>query len=588
MQPDLPGTGPKYLESYKAALTAAGVQYDVYDIDAHGRRAPNQLGILSHYSHVVWYTGDDYVPREPDAPGGSGITKMAVDTQNEVRDFVNDGGKLFFTGKNAGRVFAEGYDYNPFQAEERTYCQNANPSCIAVQDDFLQYWLGAYRYVGGGGEDAGANPYPVDGNVRAVRPAEPRVQRRGLGQNNDHTATLLVTSSVLDPVKYPLFADSRAVAAWQRPFASPFTPHAGSWFLSAGADDISYKRLLKPFAIPAGGGSVKLWTSFDLETDYDYLFVEIHRSARTTGRRSRTPTATPTTTPGLSCITTGDGSAWQANHPFLAHYQTVVNSGNACNPTGSSGSWNAATGNSGGWQEWSLPIPAAYAGKNVEIAVSVVTDPATLGLGVWLDELRVVNSGGTPINSTDPSFETGIGGWTLPGPPGPAGPAGQSGVTGWVRAQSAPFVETPVVTTTDTVYTGFAFEAITGAANRTAFMQAVLAHLGTPTKPQFNAAPPRVDPPPAAAATPTAAARRSTAAGGAPARDDAQRARAPGGEDGPAQGRAGDARLQPALHGAPGSRRQPRDAARLQAVVPNRRNAHGHADRRERLATGSR
>ena len=60
-------------------------------MDAHGRRPPDPLGILGHYSHVVWYTGDDYVPREPDAPGGSGITKGAVDTQNAVRDFLNDG-----------------------------------------------------------------------------------------------------------------------------------------------------------------------------------------------------------------------------------------------------------------------------------------------------------------------------------------------------------------------------------------------------------------------------------------------------------------------------------------------------------------
>ena len=99
-------------------------------------------------------------------------------------------------------------------------------------------------------------------------------------------------------------------------------------------------------------------------------------------------------------------------------------------------------------------------------------------------------------------------GWTLPGPPGPAGPAGQSDVTGWVRAQSAPFVEAPVVTTTDTVYTGFAFEAITGAANRTAFMQAVFAHLGHAEQAgvQRGAAARRRPAPAAAAAT---AGRRS-------------------------------------------------------------------------------
>ena len=154
----------------------------MYDVDAHDRRAPDPLGVLSHYSHVVWYTGDDYVPREPDAPGGSGITKRAVETQNAVRDFINDGGKLFYTGTNAGRVFAEGYAYNPFQDEEGTYCQNGNPTCIIVQDDFLQYWLGAYRYVGRRAARIPADDsiFPVEGTDRPVRPAQPDVQRAGL------------------------------------------------------------------------------------------------------------------------------------------------------------------------------------------------------------------------------------------------------------------------------------------------------------------------------------------------------------------------------------------------------------------------
>ena len=494
-----PIPGPQYIDYYTAALTAAGVPYDVYDVDAHGRRPPDPLGILSHYSHIVWYTGDDYVPREPDAPGGSGVTKKAIETQNAVRDFLNDGGKLFFTGKNAGRVFGENaYVYNPFQDEEHTYCQNANPSCIAVQDDFLQYYLGAYRYVLGGGEDEDANPFGVQGTFGPFDPLNLTFNGADSAQNNDNTATLLTTSSVLAPADFPLFADSKAVAAWQRPFASPFDPHDGDWFLSAGTDDAAYKRLLKPFSIPAGGGSVKLFTSFDLETDYDYLFVEIHTVGQDDWTTLEDANGHTSDDVGQSCLTTGDGSAWQTIHGFLAHYQTVTDSGNDCDPTGSSGSWNAATGNSGGWQEWDMAIPAAYNNKNVEISVSVVSDPAVQGLGAWVDELKVVDSADAPINSADPSFETDVNmdGWTTPGPPPPNPDGTQSDATGWERAQSAPFVEAPVVTTTDTVYTGFAFEAITGAANRNAFMQSVLTHLGAPTKPVFNAPAPRVEPPP--------------------------------------------------------------------------------------------
>jgi Zinc carboxypeptidase len=494
-----PEFGPKYLDYYQGALAAAGVEHDVYDVDAHGRRAPDALGILAHYSHVIWYTGDDHVPREPDAPGGSGISRLAVDTQNAVRDFINDGGKLFFTGKNAGRVFAEGYEYNPFQVEQHNrYCQDDNWTCIAVQDDFLQYWLGAYRYVVGAGEEANAQPFPVQGTASPFDALNLTFNGAASAQNNDSTASLLTTSSVLDPTQYPLWADARAVARWMRPFASPFDPRAGDWFLSAGADDVAYKRLLKPFSIPSGGGSVRLWTSFDLEPNYDHVFVEIH----TVGEDDWTTLADAndhtSTAVGLSCPSAGDGSNWQTNHPFLAHYQTIVDSGRDCTSTGTSGTWNAATGNSGGWQEWSLAIPAQFHGQDVEISVSVATDAGSLGLGVWVDELRVVDAADIPINSPDASFEAGLDGWTLPGPPGPAGGGGQSSATGWERAQSAPFIEAPVVTTTDTVFTGFSFEAITGAANRVAFMRAVLTHLGTPRKPVFDAPAPRIDPPPPA------------------------------------------------------------------------------------------
>ena len=448
VQPNpVPEAGPKYLASYTAALDAVGVEYDVYDVDAHGRRPPDPLGVLAHYSHVVWYTGDDYVPREPDAPGGSGITKGAVETQNAVRDFLNDGGRLFYSGQNAGRVFAEGYTYNPFQAEEGTYCQDANPTCVIAQDDFLQYYLGAYLYVTGGGQtEEGEDPFPVEGTAGPFDPLDLTFNGTGTPVNATHAPTLLVTSSVLDPAKYPLFADSAAAGAWVRPFATPFEPHAGDWFLSAGATDAAYKRLLKPFSIPAGGATLKFWTSFDLETDYDYMFAEIHTAGQDDWTTLADDNGHTSDDPGLSCTSGGDGSDWQSIHPFLTHYQTKTGTGETCDPTGSSGSWNAATGNSSGWQEWSLPIPAAYAGKDVEISVSVASDPAVRGLGAWLDELRLVDSADAPINSADPSFETGLDGWTLPGPPPPEG-EGQSTVTGWERAQSAPFVETPITTT---------------------------------------------------------------------------------------------------------------------------------------------
>jgi hypothetical protein len=489
VQPSAPQPGPQYLETYKSLLSSLGIGYDVYDVskdrderpDVVKRVEPDNLGVLSHYSHVVWYTGDDYVPRAPDAPGGSGIDKVAVDTQNRVRDFINEGGKLFFTGQNAGRVFAEGYDYNPFQEEEGTYCQNENPTCIAVQDDFLQYWLGANTYIGDGGTDENGDVLSISGFKNPPFDGGP------FTLEDSHTASLLVTSSIYDKTAYPQWADSEKVLAWDRPGASPFDPYTGDWFEAAGNDDAAYKRLLQEVDLTGKtGGTLSFRTSYDLEADFDYMFVEIHTKGQDDWTTLEEKNGLNEQDTGLSCISTGDGSNWQSLHPFLAHYQTKIDNGNDCLPTGSSGEWWAATGNSGGWKLWELDVPPAYQGKDVEISITVATDPATQGLGEWIDDTKFVDSSGERINT---SFETDEDGWTKPGPPATT----QNKVTGWERAQSAPFVEGAGTGTKDTVYTGFGLEKIQGADNQKALLRDVFEYLGAPSKPRFDAPAPLPD-----------------------------------------------------------------------------------------------
>ena len=186
------------------------------------------------------------------------------------------------------------------------------------------------------------------------------------------------------------------------------------------------------------------------------MFVEIHTVGQDDWTTLADDNGHTSDDVGLSCPTTGDGSAWQTNHPFLAHYQTVIDAGDDCTPTGSSGAWNAATGNSGGWQEWSLPIPAAYHGKNVEIAVvgrhrSRASRASARGSTSCASSTPPTRRSTPP---TRPSRRASTAG-RCPGRPARPAARGQSTVTGWERAQSAPFVETPIVTTTDTVYTGF-------------------------------------------------------------------------------------------------------------------------------------
>ena len=62
-----------------------------------------------------------------------------------------------------------------------------------------------------------------------------------------------------------------------------------------------------------------------------------------------------TTATGESCA-----AGWRELHPQLDAYQTFDAATETCTPVGpSGGEWHAASGNSAGWQEWSVdPLSA--------------------------------------------------------------------------------------------------------------------------------------------------------------------------------------------------------------------------------------
>ena len=86
--------------------------------------------------------------------------------------------------------------------------------CIPPDNDFQQYYLGAYIYVGGGNaQDAEGNPLPIKGEGEPFGPSIFEFNGADSADNQVHTATFAVTSSILDPEQYPWYADSRRIAA---------------------------------------------------------------------------------------------------------------------------------------------------------------------------------------------------------------------------------------------------------------------------------------------------------------------------------------------------------------------------------------
>jgi Zinc carboxypeptidase len=449
-----PHPRPAFLSYYLDALAANGIGADVYDVDAQGRVAPSPLGVLSHYDAVIWYTGDDIITRDPGMVVGT-ASRLANDEMLAVRAYLNEGGRLLYTGKYAGYEYAFGY---PFDLEQNRACDvDPNAECQGLSDDFLQYYLGAYLYA----DDAGTRPngtlYPVVGYDTPFQNTSWSFGSPS-ANNQDHSASFLATSGILPPATYPQFL-SWPSAKYDR-VGGPFAPHTGSYYAYSQVGDISYKRLTRTITVPPGGANLSFWVSHDTEQDWDFVFVEAHTVGQDNWTTLPDLNGHTGTSTGESCP-----AGWHELHPFLAHYQTL-NSNGTCSPTGSTGTWNAASGSSGGWQQWSVDL-SPYAGGQVELSIAYVSDWSAQGLGTFIDDIAVSTGEGTT------SFETGLDGWAATGPP----PGSGDNPNNFIRTTPATFLEGAAMTTEDTIYFGFGFEGISTPAARNAVMSRAMGYL---------------------------------------------------------------------------------------------------------------
>ena len=478
---------PNYLSYYTNALSANGVAYDVYDYDAMLRKAPDPLGVLSHYDAVVWYTGNDNVTRNTNTPGVADLE--AHRTITAVRDFVNEDGRVSVLGVNAGRQW-DLVEY-PQEGFPNTQCDGNlqttdDGKCQPLSNDFAQYYLGAFLRSDAGGQDAsgnifpvvGTDPGPLSGLTLALNGATSAKNQGGDGLG---TGNFLVTSSVLSKAQYPQFASDQA-ADWQLSGGAAFDPHSGSKYMYSQNADEGYKRMTRTVDLTglAPGDSqpanLSFWTSYNTELDWDFVFVEAHTL-------DGTPNDDWTTLPDQNGHTSQNTGAscpegWgQELHFQLQHYQTVeqgndpsTHDDETCLPTGDTGAWNASSGNSSGWQNWSVDL-SAYKGKQVELSIVFATDWGTTTVpGVMLDDTTV--TAGSNVSST--SFETDLGGWAIPGAH-PAGPS--TNVNDWIQSERIPFEDAAVTVTDFGMMFGFGLEGVNGADNRAVLMQKILGHL---------------------------------------------------------------------------------------------------------------
>ncbi|MFD3503186.1 M14 family zinc carboxypeptidase [Streptomyces sp. NPDC058676] len=413
------GAAATQAQTYVDALKANGHKALVWDVAAQG--APDALGVLSHFDTVVHYTGAS-------TPG--------VATQLQLRAFLNEGGKLVEAGELAGGSVDLGGG--------------------TLSNDFSQYYLGAYTRTSTPGATGFTGSGELGGLTGELGPAA--------GNPLDRAGTYGVTSDELPADKYPQFAS--AGAGQFAGTVNPYGPYAGSSMAAAVHTDDAYKRLTRTVDLTgvsaADTPTLRTQLLWDTEPGYDNVLVEAH----TTGADDWT--TLPEAGGASSTAVPEDCTAgyYVGEHPQLEHYLTVASGG--CTATGTTGSWNALTGASSGWQQVNFDL-SAYAGKSVEVSISYVTDPGSGGHGVLADEASLV--GGGTVGQTE-GFETSLGVWSVSGPP-----AGSPAVLkDWART-GALFQTYGAVTTDDTVLLGFGLEHVASTAERTTLMKKALAAL---------------------------------------------------------------------------------------------------------------
>ena len=152
-------------------------------------------------------------------------------------------------------------------------------------------------------------------------------------------------------------------------------------------------------------------------------------------------------------------------HPFLKHY---LKPGDPCKNKGTSGKWNAFSGDSGGWQQTAFDL-SDWAGEQVELNITYVTDSGFGGIGAFVDDTKIVADGSTLEAD---GFESLTPTWTITGEPAGSPPT----VTEWEFGEEV--VEFFAGTSTeDTLLLGFGLEQLATDPERAELLDQALAEL---------------------------------------------------------------------------------------------------------------
>ena len=319
-----------------------------------------------------------------------------------------------------------------------------NFTCIAVSNDFLQYWLGAYL------------PITIEpAHRRCSRPGPSahvvRAQRGRLGGQPGQAVLAADDVEHPRPGHVPAVHERSAIKVDGPP---AFDPPNGTQYVYSQQADSSYKRLTHTVDLT---GKTRAPEVQDVLRHRAGLRLRVRRGPH--GRPGRLDDAArrernTRQDPGSAVLTT-TRSGCTSTRSCATTSPAGTPGGSSARRHGTTGAWNAATGNSGGFQDWNvdLTLVRRQEGRGVD---HVREDPATQGLGVFVDDAKITST--APGRARRRSRTTSAAG-TVPGRPRAAGP---TPTTGSARRPSGSSTG-PASRTDHSIYWGFGLEGVTGA-----------------------------------------------------------------------------------------------------------------------------
>jgi hypothetical protein len=164
--------------------------------------------------------------------------------------------------------------------------------------------------------------------------------------------------------------------------------YSGSYEWYSDTEAWAWRSFYQTFTIPTDGATLNFKTSYDIEEDWDYGYVEVYD--RNTGEWYT-----------LDSPLTVD---------YVAHAQDNPNTPADREPTDyeAAGRWHAFTGSSGGWKEVSMDL-SSFAGHQIDLYFTTWQDGAANYQMMYVDDIEIQE-----IGFSD-DVESGENGWTSTG-----------------------------------------------------------------------------------------------------------------------------------------------------------------------------